>query len=120
MFFFKQQSIKMHKAEVDKLDGPRPITPCGAALVHHRTKCGFPQMPLQDSIKQWQRGFFYVKNVSPSRNAINMPPFANEPPMAKKNWQAKYSKTIARVAQIGVYLESLKLATFWAATCSPP
>ncbi|KAE8768196.1 hypothetical protein D1007_60353 [Hordeum vulgare] len=120
MFFFKQQSIKMHKAEVDKLDGPRPITQCGAALVHHRTKCGFPQMSLQDSIKQWQRGFFYVKNVSPSRNAINMPPFANEPPMAKKNWQAKYSKPIARVAQIGVYLESLKLATFWAATCSPP
>ncbi|KAE8773856.1 hypothetical protein D1007_53864 [Hordeum vulgare] len=50
LFFFKQQSIKMDKAE---LTGPRPMTPCGAALVHHRTKCGFPQMPLQDTIKQW-------------------------------------------------------------------
>ncbi|KAI5005787.1 hypothetical protein ZWY2020_033030 [Hordeum vulgare] len=42
LFFFKQQSIKMLKAEVEKLTAPRPMTPCGAALVHHRTKCGFP------------------------------------------------------------------------------
>ncbi|KAI4993910.1 hypothetical protein ZWY2020_008223 [Hordeum vulgare] len=53
LFFFKQQSIKMDMAEVEKLDGPRPMTPCGAALLHHRTKSGFPQMPLQDSIKKW-------------------------------------------------------------------
>ncbi|KAE8780935.1 hypothetical protein D1007_45836 [Hordeum vulgare] len=79
LFFFKQQSIKMDKAEVEKLDGPRPMTPCGATL-----------------------------NVNPSRDAINMPPFAIEPPMAKKNWQAKYPKPIAKVAQIGVYLEILK------------
>ncbi|KAE8797640.1 hypothetical protein D1007_27107 [Hordeum vulgare] len=55
LFFYKKQSKKMDKAEVEKLDDPRPMTPCGATLVHHRTKCGFPQMPLQDSIKQWQR-----------------------------------------------------------------
>ncbi|KAE8806069.1 hypothetical protein D1007_17747 [Hordeum vulgare] len=108
LFFFKKQSIKMDKAKVEKLDGPRPMTPCGVALVHNQTKCGFPQMVLQDSIKQWQRGFFYVKNVSPSCDAINMPPFAIDPPMAKKNWQAKYTKPIAEVVQIGVYLESLK------------
>ncbi|KAE8792072.1 hypothetical protein D1007_33498 [Hordeum vulgare] len=52
LFFFKQQSIKMDKAEVEKLDGPRLMTPCGAELVHHRTKSGFPQMPLQDTVKQ--------------------------------------------------------------------
>ncbi|KAE8790531.1 hypothetical protein D1007_35191 [Hordeum vulgare] len=84
-FFFKQQSIMMDKAEVEKLDGPRPMTPCGAALVHHRTKSGFPQMLLQDSTKQWQRGLLYVKNASPSRDAINMPPYAIEPSVAKKN-----------------------------------
>ena len=36
LFFFKQQSIAMEKSEVEKLKGPRPMTPCGAALVHHR------------------------------------------------------------------------------------
>ncbi|KAE8792881.1 hypothetical protein D1007_32516 [Hordeum vulgare] len=53
LFFLKQQSKKMDKAELEKLDGPRPMTPCGAALVHHRSKSVFPQMPLQESIKQW-------------------------------------------------------------------
>ncbi|KAE8785546.1 hypothetical protein D1007_40709 [Hordeum vulgare] len=52
LFFFKQQSIAMEKPEVEKLAGPRPMMPCGAALVHHRSKSGFPQMPLQESIKQ--------------------------------------------------------------------
>ncbi|KAE8807188.1 hypothetical protein D1007_16604 [Hordeum vulgare] len=46
LFFFKQQSIKMDKAEVEKLKGPRPMIPCGTGLEHHRTSCGFPQMPL--------------------------------------------------------------------------
>ncbi|KAE8798056.1 hypothetical protein D1007_26667 [Hordeum vulgare] len=90
VFFFNQQSTKMDKAEAEKLTGPRPMTPCGAALVHHRTKCGCPQMPLQDSIKQWQRRFFYMKNANPSLDAIKMPPFSIDPPTMKKNWLAKY------------------------------
>ncbi|KAE8785509.1 hypothetical protein D1007_40746 [Hordeum vulgare] len=28
LFFFKQQSITMQKSEVEKLKGPRPMTPC--------------------------------------------------------------------------------------------
>ncbi|KAE8794601.1 hypothetical protein D1007_30640 [Hordeum vulgare] len=108
LFFFKQQSKKMDKAELEKLDGPLSMTPCGTTLVHHRTKCGFPQMPLQDSIKQWQKGFFYVKNASPTREALNMPPFTIEPPMAKKNSQAKFPKSVPKVAPIGAYLVSLK------------
>ncbi|KAE8802554.1 hypothetical protein D1007_21743 [Hordeum vulgare] len=108
LFFLKQQSRKMEKAELEKLDDPRPMTPCGAALVHHRSKSGFPQMPLQGSIKQWQKGFFYVKNVSPAHDALNMPPFNIDPPMEKLNWQAKYPKLIPEVAQIGAYLDNLK------------
>ncbi|KAE8817343.1 hypothetical protein D1007_05037 [Hordeum vulgare] len=42
LFFFKKQSIKMDKAETEKLTGRRPMTPCDAALVHHRMTCGFP------------------------------------------------------------------------------
>ncbi|KAE8815150.1 hypothetical protein D1007_07472 [Hordeum vulgare] len=85
LFFFKQQSMKMDKAEAAKLKGPRPMTPCSTVLVHHRTTSVFPQMPLQDSIKMLQRGFFYVKNVDPSRDCINLPRFAIAPPMAKRN-----------------------------------
>ncbi|KAE8813542.1 hypothetical protein D1007_09242 [Hordeum vulgare] len=53
LLFFKQQSIVMEKAELEKLAGPRPMTSCGAALVHHCAKSGFPQLPLQESIKHW-------------------------------------------------------------------
>ncbi|KAE8817851.1 hypothetical protein D1007_04471 [Hordeum vulgare] len=73
LFFFEQQSIAMEKAELEKLAGPRSMTPCGAALVQHRSKSGFPQLPLQESIKQWQKGFFYVKNADPAQDALNMP-----------------------------------------------
>ncbi|KAE8794689.1 dead-box atp-dependent rna helicase 40 [Hordeum vulgare] len=46
LFFFKQQSIALDKAELEKLAGPCQMTPCGVALVHHRSKSGFPQLPL--------------------------------------------------------------------------
>ncbi|KAE8770937.1 hypothetical protein D1007_57246 [Hordeum vulgare] len=108
LFFLKHQSKKMDKAELEKLDGPHPTMPCGAALVHHRSKSGFPQMPPQESIKQWQRGFLYVKNASPTHDALNMLPFDIEPPITKLNWQAKYPKQIPEVAQIDAYLDSLK------------
>ncbi|KAE8809971.1 hypothetical protein D1007_13290 [Hordeum vulgare] len=109
LFFFKQQSVKMDKAEAAKLKGPRPMTPCGATLVPHRTTSGFPQMPLQDSIKMWQRGFFYVKNVDPSRDCINLPPFAIALPVAKKNGKALLPKPIAEVAQICAHLDNMKI-----------
>ncbi|KAE8770881.1 hypothetical protein D1007_57299 [Hordeum vulgare] len=84
LFFFKQQSIAMDKATLEKHTGPRPMTPCGSPLVHHRSMSGLPQMPLQESIKKWQNGFFYVKNADPAHDALNMPPF-NINPTTKLN-----------------------------------
>ncbi|KAE8819226.1 hypothetical protein D1007_02982 [Hordeum vulgare] len=109
LFFLKQQSVMMEKAETEKLTVPKPMTPCGAALVHHRTASGFTQMPLQDSIKMWQKGFFYMKNVDPSRDYINLPPFDIPPPMVKLNWKATLPKPIVEVAQICTHLDNLKI-----------
>lgn len=110
LFFFKQQSIAMEKSEVEKLKGPRPMTPCGAALVHHRLKSGFPQMPLQDSIKHWQKGFFYAKSANPAHEALNMPPFAIAPP-TRRNWDAKTPKPHPEVALICTHLDILGKST---------
>ncbi|KAE8784321.1 hypothetical protein D1007_42104 [Hordeum vulgare] len=109
LFFVKQQSVKMDKAEAAKLKGPRSMTPCGTTLVHHRTTSGFPQMPLQDSIKMWQRGFFYLKNVDPSHDCLNLPPFAIAPPTAKKNLKESHPKPIVEVAQICAHLDNMKI-----------
>ncbi|KAI4990935.1 hypothetical protein ZWY2020_039306 [Hordeum vulgare] len=107
LFFFKQQSIAMEKSEVEKLKGLRPMTPCGAALVHHRSKSGFPQMPLQESIKHWQKGFFYVKSADPAEDALNMPPFDIAPP-TRRNWDAKTPKPHPEVALICAHLDILE------------
>ncbi|KAE8811443.1 hypothetical protein D1007_11828 [Hordeum vulgare] len=104
LFFFKQESIAMEKLEVEKLKGPRPMTPCEAALVHHRPKSGFPQMPLQDSVKHWQKGFFYVRSTDPAQDALNMPPFSIAPP-TRKNWDAKTPKPHPLVALIRAHLD---------------
>ncbi|KAE8815009.1 hypothetical protein D1007_07724 [Hordeum vulgare] len=106
LFFFKQQSIAMEKSKVEKLKGSRPLTPCGAALVHHRLKSAFPQMPLQDSIKHWQKGFFYVKSADPAQDALNMPPFAIAPP-TRWNWDGKTPKPHPEVALICAHLDIL-------------
>ncbi|KAE8777095.1 hypothetical protein D1007_50202 [Hordeum vulgare] len=107
LFFFKQQSIAMEKFEVEKLKGPRPMTPCGAALVHHRPKSGFPQMPLQDSVKHWQKGFFYVRSTDPAQDVLNMPLFAIAPP-TRQNWDAKTPKPHPEVALIRAHLDILR------------
>ncbi|KAE8793783.1 hypothetical protein D1007_31526 [Hordeum vulgare] len=107
LFFFKQQSIAMEKSEVEKLARPLPVTSCGAALVHHRSKSGFPQMPLQESINQWQRGFFYVKNADPAQDTLNVPPFNIDPP-TKLNWAARTPKLIPEVTLICAHLEILE------------
>ncbi|KAE8788170.1 hypothetical protein D1007_37868 [Hordeum vulgare] len=106
LFFFKQQSIAMEKSEVEKLKGPRPMTPCGAALVHHRPKSGFPQMPLQDSMKHWQKGFLYVRSTAPAQDALNMPPFTIAP-LTRQNWDAKTPKPHLAVALIRAHLDIL-------------
>ncbi|KAE8799500.1 hypothetical protein D1007_25079 [Hordeum vulgare] len=100
-------SIAMDKAALEKHIGPRAMTLCGGALVHHLSKSGFPQLPLQESIKKWQKGFFYVKNVDPARDALNMPPFNINPP-TKLNWVVKFPKPIPEVAQIGAHLDILE------------
>ncbi|KAE8777958.1 hypothetical protein D1007_49184 [Hordeum vulgare] len=107
LFFFKRQSIAMEKSEVEKLKGPRPMTPCGAALVHHRPKSGFPQMPLQDFVKHWQKGLFYVRSTDPTEDTLNMPSFAIAPP-TRQNWDAKTPKPHPEVAPIHAHLDVLR------------
>ncbi|KAE8789969.1 hypothetical protein D1007_35790 [Hordeum vulgare] len=68
---------------------------------------GLPQMPLQESIKQWQKGFFYVKNADPAQDALNMPLFNIDPP-TRLNWAAKTPKPIPEVALICAHLETLE------------
>lgn len=59
---------------------------CGAAVVYIQPAGGFPKLLLEESVKKWQRSFFYVKNANPAVGRINLPPFVNASPTAKQNW----------------------------------
>ncbi|KAE8820488.1 hypothetical protein D1007_01636 [Hordeum vulgare] len=52
LFFFRQQSMPTDKSVPADKSGMKKMTPCGATLVHQWTTSGFPQLPLQDSIKK--------------------------------------------------------------------
>ncbi|KAE8798128.1 hypothetical protein D1007_26597 [Hordeum vulgare] len=86
LFFFKQRSVS------DGTVGRKRMTNCGAALVHHWTTSGFPKLPLQESVKKWQKGFFYVKSAYPKNDCINRPPFIIAPLPAKLNWKSTLVK----------------------------
>ncbi|KAE8780392.1 hypothetical protein D1007_46473 [Hordeum vulgare] len=103
LFYFKQQSVT-HGVTDHKL-----MTPCAAALVHHRTGSGFPKLPLQDSVKKWERGFFYVKNVNPQDDHINRPPFINVPLTEKLNWQSDLPHPVVEVKLICTRLGLLEV-----------
>ncbi|KAE8797910.1 hypothetical protein D1007_26924 [Hordeum vulgare] len=50
LFLFKKSSVK------DPAASGMRMSSCGMALVHQRT--GFQQLPPEDSVKNWQTGFF--------------------------------------------------------------
>ncbi|KAE8807041.1 hypothetical protein D1007_16720 [Hordeum vulgare] len=101
LFFFKHQSV------LDGTVGSKRMTDCSAALVHHRTASGFPKLPLQESVNKWQNGFFYMKNIDPKNDYINMPPFTIA---TKLNCKSTLPKPTGEVKLICAHLELLKVA----------
>jgi hypothetical protein len=61
------------------------MTQCGAATIMSQKGFEFPKIELLESVKKWQRSFFYVKNLT-LEDRINLPPFMNTPSMKMKNW----------------------------------
>ncbi|KAE8789888.1 hypothetical protein D1007_35851 [Hordeum vulgare] len=61
----------------------------------------------EDSIKHWQKGFFYVRSTDPAQDALNMPPFAIAPP-TRQNWDAKTPKPHPEVELIRAHLDILR------------
>ncbi|KAE8793225.1 hypothetical protein D1007_32063 [Hordeum vulgare] len=102
LFFFKQQSMPTDVPSIKRM------TPYGAALVHHWSASGIPKLLLPDTVKEWHRGFFYVMNLDPLPDYINLPPFTMAPPIAKLNWNSTLLKPIPEVKQICAHLEILK------------
>jgi hypothetical protein len=59
---------------------------CGAASIYLHAGTGFPRIPIVESTKKWQKTFFYMKNIDPAVDRINLPPFSNVVPIEKLHW----------------------------------
>ena len=51
---------------------------------------GFPAITLTQSLKLWQKSYFYVKNVNPALDFVNLPAYEAGPPAEPRtNWTFK-------------------------------
>jgi hypothetical protein len=90
-----------------KPQGPEgEMQTCGAVSIYRSPSGCFPKVDIVDSAKKWQRSFFYVKNVQPGVDGIDLPPFTNTVPAEKLNWAMKpranpdLTKMLARVKEL--------------------
>ena len=75
----------------------RPMVACGAVSISPRQDSVLPRVQGLDTVKKWQRMFFYVKSVE-GYDALNLPEFSLEPPVAEKNF--KYNPAASTESEI--------------------
>ena len=86
---------------------------CGAFIAVRRPspKNAFPTVKLPQSVKMWQQSYFYVKNVDPAVDFLNLPAYAAGPPAGRRpNWSYR-AKTLspsgaAAIARLRVLTQS--------------
>ena len=44
----------------------------------------FPIITLIQSVKRWQKSYFYVKNVTPQGDYVNLPAYVAGPPVGRQ------------------------------------
>ena len=71
---------------------------CGAFIAVRRplVKNAFPVIKLSQSVKLWQKSYFYMENVDPAIDFINLPPYEADPPAEPRaNWGYKPKPMLA-------------------------
>src|SRR3954471_23647476 len=87
--------------------GPKPMVEAGAASVTPRKGVGFIQIKGLASCRKWLQSYFYVKNVSPSVDSLNLPLYRPGAPIAKLNWSWHPTDSSTEDKAIGARIKSL-------------
>ena len=61
---------------------------CGAAIVYRRSRTELPGYKNPDTVKDWQRTYFYVRNLKVGEDHIRLPAFQPVAPV-RDNWGVK-------------------------------
>ena len=84
----------------------RPMVACGAVSISPRQDSVLPRVQGLDTVKKWQRTFFYVKSAE-GCDALNLPEFSIEPPVAEKNFKYSLAESAESELVAGVLAELL-------------
>ena len=71
----------------------------------------FPPIPLIQSVKLWQKSYFYVKNIAPQGDFVNLPAYIAGPPAGRQPSWSFRSRSLspggsASVARLRVMIQS--------------
>ena len=82
----------------------------------------FPVITLIQSVKRWQKSYFYVKNVAPQGDYVNLPAYIAGPPAGRRPQWSYRARTLSpagatAVARLWVMIQSEGLT---GPTCWPP
>src|SRR4051812_3622657 len=62
----------------------------------------FPSIPLIQSVKLWQKSYFYMKNVAPQGNFVNLPAYVAGPPASRPTSWSFRAKTLSQAGNAAV------------------
>jgi hypothetical protein len=76
--------LRKNSIQDRELPPPKPFVRCGGCILSPRSGSNFYKLSGLDSVRTWQRTFFYVRNGGPE-DFINLPAYVPGPP-SMKNW----------------------------------
>ena len=62
----------------------------------------FPVITLIQSVKRWQKSYFYVKNVAPQGDYVNLPAYVAGPPAGRRPQWSYRARTLSPVGAAAV------------------
>ena len=76
------------KAGSPEMVQEKVMADCGAVSIYPN-KTDYPNPKPLQSVKKWQRTFFYVRTTAGEEDSLNLPPFRMDPPEQRHNWQSR-------------------------------
>ncbi|KAK1620888.1 hypothetical protein QYE76_026405 [Lolium multiflorum] len=100
--------LRKNSIQDKNLPHPKPFVRCGGCILSPRQGSPFFKLSGPESVRTWQKSFFYVRNGGPE-DFINLPEYVPGPP-GMKNWLHN-PKDDKESLRIGLFVEKNKEET---------
>ena len=106
-FWAKYHTFRTQVKPDPNSNGDKEMVQCGAAALSPRRFSILPRVKGSDSVKMWQRSFFYVKNSTPT-DKIRLPEYAPGVPSNRSNWKYTPDEDVLELKLIHSQIVELK------------